>query len=358
MKKKLLSLLLVSVLTCCGLFSTGCGANKSSGKVITVLNYGKYFDEEKLKQFEKETGITVKYDEYESPEEMYTKYKSGSIDYDVICTSEYFVQKLIEEGEVNEFDYSSLENYDNIDTSIVEMTNSYDPSHKYCMPYFYGTLGILYNKNYVTEEEASSWDCLWNDKFKGNIIMQDSVRDSFSPALISLGYSINTQSKDEINKAYELLEKQAPNVYGYYVDEAGDLMVSEEAYIALVYSGEAAYAMDICEDDSLAYAVPKEGSNFWVDSWFIPKTCKNEENAALFLNYICRDDVAQANFEYVYYASPIISVCDGQDEETKGNEAINPSKETLDRCELYVALSDDLTKFYSEIWSKVLASQN
>lgn len=357
MKKKLLSSLLTLTLVLPLLACTGCGTKKT-GEVLTVLNYGKYFDEDKLKQFEKETGIEVKYDEYESPEEMYTKYKSGSIDYDVICTSEYFVQKLIEEGEVKEFDYSSLENYSNVDASIVAMTDTYDPEHKFCLPYFYGTLGLLYNTKYVSEEDASSWDCLWDDKFAGNIIMQDSVRDSFSPALISLGYSINTTNKEEINKAYEILAEQAKNIYGYYVDEAGDLMIGEEAYIALVYSGEAAYAMDNCDGDFLAYSVPKEGSNFWVDSWFIPKTCKNDSAAAKFLDYVCRDDVAQANFEYIYYASPILSVCEAQDEDTKKNEAINPSKESLDRCELYVSLSDELTVFYSEIWSKLLASQN
>lgn len=356
MKKRLLSTLMVATIVLPLLSFTGCGAKKT-GEVLTVLNYGKYFDEAKLKQFTKETGIEVKYDEYESPEEMYTKYKSGAIAYDVMCTSEYIVQKLIEEGEVKEFDYSSLSNYSNVDQNIVEMTKSYDPEHKYCLPFFYGTLGLLYNTKYVTAEEASSWNCLWDEKFAGNIIMQDSVRDSFSPALISLGYSINTTDKDEISKAYDLLEKQTKNIYGYYVDEAGDLMIGEEAYIALVYSGEAAYAMDNCEDNYLAYSVPKEGSNFWVDSWFIPKSCKNESAAQKFLDYVCRDDVAQANFEFVYYASPIISVCEAQDEDIKKNEAINPSSDSLTRCELYVSLNDELTVYYSEIWSKLIASQ-
>lgn len=356
MKKKLLSIVLATTLVLPAMACTGCGAKKT-GEVIKVLNYGKYFDEDKLKQFEKETGIEVKYEEYESPEEMYTKYKSGSIDYDVICTSEYFVQKLIEEGEVKEFDYSSLSNYENVDQKVVAMTESYDPNHKYCLPFFYGTLGLLYNNKYVSEKDVASWDCLWDDKFAGNIIMQDSVRDTFAPALISLGYSINTTNKEEIDKAYDLLAKQAKNVYGYYVDEAGDLMIGEEAYIALVYSGEAAYAMDNCEDGYLSYAVPEEGSNFWVDSWFIPKTCQNQTAAEKFLDYVCRDDVAQANFEYVYYASPIISVNEAQDEDIKNNEAINPSKAVLDRCELYVA-DDSTTVYYAEIWSKLLASQN
>lgn len=356
MKKKLLTLALSFVLILPAFACAGCGTKKT-GEVITVLNYGKYFDEDKLAQFEKETGIQVKYEEYESPEEMYTKYKSGSIDYDVICTSEYFVQKLIEEGEVKEFDYSSLSNFDNVDPKVLAMTDSYDPQNKYCLPYFYGTLGLLYNTKYVTAEEASSWDCLWDDKFAGNIIMQDSVRDTFAPALISLGYSINTTNKSEIDKAYSLLEKQAKNVFGYYVDETGDFMVAEEAYIALVYSGEAAYAMDVCEGDYLAYSVPKEGSNAWVDSWFVPKTCKNEEAVKKFLDYVCRDDVAQANFEYVYYASPILSVIEAQDDETKENEAINPSQESLDRSVFYVA-DDETTVYYAEIWSKLLASQN
>lgn len=353
MKKRLLSMGLIFTLSASLLFGCGSkeGSAKKTGETLTILNYGKYYDEDALKAFEDETGITIKYEEYESPEEMYTKYKAGSIDYDLICSSEYMVEKLILEGEVLEADFTTLENYDNIDPTIIDMTRSYDPDNKYNLPYFYGTLGLLYNKEEVSQEEVSSWDCLWDDAYTDEIIMENSVRDTFVPALIANGFSINETSEDNLRTALALLETQSEFVYGYFVDETGDEMIAENAKIALVYSGEAAYAMDY--NENLSYSVPKEGSNMWIDSWFIPKTCQNTEAAMKFLDFTCRDDIAQANFEYVYYVSPIISVCEAQDEETKKNEAINPSKETLQNCELFTALDDETTSLYNTLWQEL-----
>ncbi len=326
----------------------------ASGKTLTVLNYGKYIDDGALKQFEEETGIDVKYEEYESPEEMYTKYKAGAIDYDVICTSEYIIQKLISEGEVLEQDYSSLSNYSNLDTDILELAQSYDPNNSYTVPYFYGTLGICYDTTKVTEEEVSSWECLWDENHKNEIIMMNSVRDSFTPALKLLGYGLNETNDAALQDALALLDEQFPIVYAYFVDEIGDEMISGNAHMALVYSGEAAYAMDY--NENLAYSVPEEGSNLWVDSWFIPKTCKNEEAALAFIDFLCREDIGMINFEYVYYASPLTPVVEALDEDIRSNEAIIPSKESLEKCEVYTAISDEKTAYLNYLW-QVLKSQ-
>ncbi len=352
-KTKILSFLIIFAYLLTNLY--GChiksNENNNSNNTLTILNYGKYFDMEAIEQFEEETGITVKYEEYESPEEMYTKYKSGSIDYDIICTSEYMVEKLIQEGEVEEVDFSLLENYDNLNPDILDMTSSYDPDHKYSLPYFYGTVGLLYNVEKVDETDLTSWDCLWDDKYKNEIIMMNSVRDSFIPALICKGYSINETNENHLRDALDTLYNQYPNVYAYYVDEIGDEMIAENASIAILYSGEAAYAMDF--NENLAYSVPKEGSNLWIDSWFIPKTCKNKEAAMQFMDFTCREDIATLNFEYVYYASPITAVIEAQDPEIKSNEAINPSKETLERCELFTALDDETQALYSRLWQEL-----
>lgn len=326
----------------------------SSGKTLTVLNYGKYLDEGALKQFEEETGIDVKYEEYESPEEMYTKYKAGAIDYDVICTSEYIIQKLISEGEVLEQDYTTLSNYGNLDPDILELAKSYDPNNTYTVPYFYGTLGICYDTTKVSEEEVSSWNCLWNESHKNEIIMMNSVRDSFAPPLKMLGHSLNSTDENILQEALELLDKQFPIVYAYFVDEIGDEMISGNAHMALVYSGEAAYAMDYNED--LAYSVPKEGSNLWVDSWFIPKTCKNEDGARQFIDFLCREDIGMINFDYVYYASPLTPVVEALDEETRNNEAVIPSKDSLMKCEVFTAIDDEKTAYLNHLW-QVLKSQ-
>ena len=350
--KRSVSIAIVAVLVigCFSVFTISAGGTNNDNS-ITVLNYGKYIDESVIDSFEQETGITIKYEEYEEPEEMYTKYKSGAIDYDVICTSDYIIEKLISEGEVNKIDYSSMPNYQNVNQDIIDMSASFDPTHEYTVPYFYGTLGILYNKKMADASDLNTWDCLWNGKYKDNMIMINSVRDAFTPALRTLGYSINETDTAKLDEAFDILNKQSSDVLAYYVDETCDEMVAENAAIAVCYSGEAAAAM--AENDNLDYIVPKEGSNLWIDSWFIPKTCKNKEGAQEFLNYICGDEPAQLNFEYVYYASPIQAVIDNQDEETKENEAINPPSDMLKNCEVYRALNDDDATLYNTLWQRL-----
>ena len=350
--KRTVSIAIIAVLVigCFSVFAISSGKGNGDN-TITVLNYGKYIDDSVLDSFEQETGITVKYEEYEDPEEMYTKYKSGAIDYDVICTSDYIIEKLISEGEVNKIDYSTMPNYKNVQQDIIDMSASFDPTHEYTVPYFYGTLGILYNKKMVDPADLKSWDCLWNGKFKDEMIMINSVRDAFTPALRTLGYSINETDPDKLDHAYDILNKQSSDVLAYYVDETCDEMVAENAAIAVCYSGEAASAMDA--NENLDYIVPEEGSNLWIDSWFIPKTCKNQEGAQAFLNYLCDDEPAELNFEYVYYASPIQSVCDNQDQETKENEAINPPADMVKNCEVYRALTDDEATLYNTLWQRL-----
>jgi spermidine/putrescine-binding protein len=356
MKRKLILFSLIfifafSSLSACGNNDSSSGDGKNAENTLTVLNYGKYIDEGVLKQFEKETGIDVKYEEYESPEEMYTKYKAGAIDYDVICTSEYIIQKLISEGEVLEQDYPSLSNYENLDTDILKLAQSYDPENRYTVPYFYGTVGIVYDTTKVTEEEVSSWNCLWDKKHKNEIIMMNSVRDAFIPALKLSGYGINETSEEHLREALKLLDKQFPIVYAYFVDEIGDEMISGNAHMALIYSGEGAYAMDY--NENLAYTIPKEGSNLWIDSWFIPKTCQNEEAAKLFIDYLCGHDAGMANFEYVYYASPLTSVVNALDEEVRNNEAVIPSKESLAECEVFTSIDDEKTALLNHLWQEL-----
>lgn len=326
----------------------------SGDRTITVLNYGQYFDEDAIRQFEDETGIKVNYEEYDDPEEMYTKYKAGAIDYDVICTSEYMIEKLIQEGEVLEIDFDAIPNYANLNPNIIEMTSSYDPDHKYTVPYFYGTLGILYNTKTVEESDVKSWDCLWNGKYANDMIMIRSIRDAFAPALITLGYSINDTDEAHLREALEILKAQNPDVSAYYVDETRDEMIAENASIGVCYSGDAGEAMDT--NENLAYSIPEEGSNLWIDSWFIPKTCQNKKEVSQFLNFLCRDDIAQANFDYVYYTSPNISVVEGMDEETKENEAVNPSEETISRCEVFRSLSDESAHLYTTLWQELITN--
>ena len=327
---------------CCTFFFSGCGA-KNDPDTVTILNYGKYFEPGLLDQFEEETGLTVKYEEYESPEEMYAKYKAGSIHYDVACTSDYIIQKLHQEGETLEIDFSNIPEYSNIDPKYLNYCKNFDPENNFTIPYFFGTVGILYNTTMVDPAETDTWKVLWDKKYEGQIIMENSVRDTYMAAQKLLGASCNTTDRDILDRSLDLLLEQKPLVYSYLSDETADWMAAGNAALAEVYSGEAAYAQSLNED--LAFTVPKEGSNMWVDAWFIPRTCKNKENAELFLNYLCRPDVAMENFDYVYYATPNKAVFDQLDEETQNDKTIFPDDETLNNCEFFQPL-DEITTNY------------
>ena len=340
----------------CAAFSTlclaGCGG-ENDPNTVTVLNYGKYFDPELLDQFEEETGITVKYEEYESPEEMYAKYKAGSIHYDVACTSDYIIQKLHQEGETLEIDFSNIPEFKNIDKTYLDYCKNFDEDNSYTVPYFFGTVGILYNKTMVNPQETDTWNVLWDEKYAGQIIMENSVRDTYMVAEKLLGASCNTTDRDVLDRSLDLLLEQKPLVYSYLSDETADWMAAGNAALAEVYSGEAAYAQTL--NDDLDFTVPKEGSNMWVDAWFIPKTCRNKENAELFLNYLCRADVAMGNFDYVYYATPNKAVFEQLDEEIQNDETIFPPKEILDNCEFFQPLDEMTTNYYTVLWEALKA---
>lgn len=334
--------------------SCSTGANETAKKndqTLVVLNYGKYIDEKVLDLFEEETGIKVKLEEYESPEEMYTKFSAGSINYDLVCASDYMVERLIQEGKAAKISFDNFSYYKNLDTEVLDAAKTFDEENCYAMPYFYGTLGILYNTSIVSEEEVSTWNVLWDETYKDKIIMQNSVRDSFTPALRLLDYDINTTDETQLNEALSLLIEQKPLVYAYYVDEAGDEMAAGNAAMALVYSGEAAYAIDLNEE--LSYSVPKEGSNLWIDCWFMPTSCHNEEYAEKFLDFLCREDVAMQNFNYVCYPTPNAAVKANLDIEVLSDTTIFPTTETLNNCTIYKKYNEELTTFSNYLWKKL-----
>lgn len=336
-----------------GSLLTGCSRETGSEGEIVVFNYGDYLDVDVLSQFEKETGITVRYEEFLTPEAMYTKYKNGTINYDLICCSDYMLDKMIQEKELREIDFGSMEHIDNIGEEYFEMSRAFDPERRYTIPNYWGTVGILYNQKMV-DGVPDSWSDLWDEKYRGNIIMQDSVRDSFIPALKRLGYSINTTDEGELHEAQKLLLEQKELVQSYLVDEVRDDMANEQAALAVIYSGEASLATEYNED--LAFVVPKEGSDIWMDSWAIPRSGKNYDGAMKFLDFLCREDVATKNFEYVYYSTPNEAVLRHIDEEEKAEDpAIFPSQDELDRCEIFRYLGRDAEEFYNYMWKEIKA---
>ncbi len=347
MKMRMVSLVMVAAM-CLPLF--GCGSSASSEESITVFNYGEYIEPEVLTQFTKETGIKVNYEEATTPEELYTKYVAGAIDYDLLCTSDYMLKRLIDEDRVQAINYDNITNYGNIDPMLNTLSATFDPENKYTVPYFWGTVGILYNKNLV-KAPVDSWNVLFNGEYAGQFIMQDSMRDSFMVALKLLGYSINTTDEAQIREAAELLKKQKPDVLSYLVDEAREEIVAENATMGVVYSGEA--HLGKVYNENLEYSIPKEGSNLWIDSWVITKECKNKTAAEKFLDFLCRDDIAKANFEAIYYSTPNKSVISSMDDDLRSDIAVVPTDEILNNCEVYVALDRETTDLYNELWKEI-----
>lgn len=360
--RKIMALCLSAVLAAGAVMAAGCGSSKKdqtetsgnseqgSDNSITVINYGEYLDPDLLQEFEQETGIKVKYEEATTPEEMYSKYKSGAINYDLVCTSEYMVERLMQEDDLRTIDWSGMEYVNNIGEDYWEMCTSFDPTRSYAMPYFWGTVGLLYNTEMV-DDEIDSWDVLFNGEYSGEIIMQNSVRDAFMVAEKYLGYSLNTTDTGEINKAFQLLIDQKKDVEAYFVDEVREEMVAENAAIAVCYSGEAYLANEY--NENLTFVVPKEGSNLWVDCWVMPKSGKNPEGAQKFLDFLNREDVAMTNFEYVYYPTPNETVMESLDEETKNDPLVFPTKEAYEKCEVYRQLDDKTTALYNKLWKEL-----
>ncbi len=338
---------------------TGCGGGSSENKEasekrsLTVFNYSEYLDPDVLDAFTEETGIGIKYEEALTPEDMYTKYKSGAIGYDVLCTADYMVKRLISEDEVQKIDLDSFENAGNIGERYWDMAKAFDPDNTYAVPHFWGTLGILYNTTMV-DEPVDSWGVLFDGSCAGNIIMQNSERDTFMLALKYLGYSLNTDSEDEIREAQELLMNQEDDVQAWLVDEARDEVVAGNAAMAVVYSGEAYLGHQYNED--LEYVIPKEGSEIWIDSWVVTKDCADKDAAQQFLDYLCREDVAKKNFEYIYYSTPNEAVIDSLDEEDRSNEAMVPSDKATENCEVCTQIDPEVTALYNQLWKELKAN--
>lgn len=327
------------------LLLTGCG--KKSDKEVRVYNFGEYIDPQILKDFEKETGIHVVYDTYEITEDLYVKIKKGSLNVDVIVPSDYMIERLRKENMLEKIDFSNVPNIKNIDERLHKAP--YDPTGEYSVPYFWGTMGICYNKKKI-QDKMDSWDVLWNEKYKGNILMLDSSRDSIGIALKKSGYSMNSRNLKELEKAKELLVSQKPLVHSYLLDGMVDAMTGNESDIAVMYSGYAYAAMR--ENADLEYVIPKEGSQIWEDSIAIIKGAKNKENAEKFINYMLDAEVAAKNASFVGAPTPNLEARKLLPEAERNSKVLYPD---LDKVPPLEALKDpeDIISTYDSIWSDV-----
>lgn len=335
--KILFSLCMIFLLSSC---------NKREGNVVNMYNWGEYIDKEVLDEFTRETGIKVNYETFVTNEDMYLKIKQGGSNYDIVVPSDYMIEKMIKEDMLEPIDKSKLSNYKNIDAKF--LNKSYDPESKYSIPLYWGTLGILYNRNLV-DGEITSWADLWNEKHKDKIIMLDSSRDSLAAALLKNGFSMNSRNKEELEIAKKDLIKQKKSILAYLVDEAKDNMLAENAAIAVMYSGDATELLNA--DKKFKYVKPKEGTNLWFDSMVILKNSKNKENAHKLINFLIKKEILTKNMDYTYYAVP-------------NQEVINKNKlvksvteiddEYFKKMEVFKDPSDFI-KEYDNIWTDVKA---
>ena len=327
---------------------------------LYVYNWGDYIDDEVVAMFEEETGIKVTYDMFETNEEMYPVIEAGAVTYDVVCPSDYMIQKMIENDMLAEINFENVPNISQINPEYMEMSRSFDPENRYSVPYCWGTVGILYNTKRLEElgvEPPKSWMDLWDPALKGEILMQDSVRDAFMVALKGLGYSMNTIDEKELQQAKDLLIQQKPLVQAYVIDQVRDKMIGGEAAVGVIYSGEMLYIQEEVKnlglDYSLEYVVPEEGTNLWLDSWVIPKNAQNKENAEAFINFLCRPDIALRNFEYITYSTPNQGAFDLLDPEIQENKAVFPDLDSLENSEVYRYLGDEEEGVYNALWKEV-----
>jgi len=248
-------------------------------------------------------------------------------------------------------DFNNIPNFKYVNDRFKNL--NYDPTNEYSVPYFWGTLGIMYNTEMV-DEEVDSWDILWNEKYAGKILMLDSMRDTIGVALKKLGYSVNETDPDKLEQAKQLLIQQRPLVNGYYVDEIKDMMINGDAALALNWSGA---AMDVYWEgiDYIRYVVPKEGANLWFDCMVIPKTSQHKKEAEMFINFMLDPENAYQNSLYVGYVSPVTEAFNRlmeENPEVTEMDAYNPSDEVLDKCEVFIDLGENRPLF-NRVWTEI-----
>jgi spermidine/putrescine transport system substrate-binding protein len=341
------------VIVCALLFyaTYALNATKTAGGagVITVYNWGEYLDPDLLKRFTEETGIQVNYETFDSNEAMMTKIKQGGSAYDVAVPSEYAIEMMLEDNLLLPLDHAKLPNLANIDPYFLDLP--FDPGNRYSVPYFWGTVGIVYNPNLIEPHLTfDSWQDLWDPSLKQKVFLVDGAREVIGMALNSLGESLNAKDDELLRQATERLIDLAPNVKAIIGDEITPLMVNNEAAVALTFSGQAADMMG--ENEELEFNVPREGSNLWFDNFVIPKTAKNIDGAHAFINFMLDAEVSAQNTDFVGYSTPNAAAMELLDEEVVTDERFYPTGEIRNHLEVYENLGLEWLGKYSEHYLK------
>lgn len=352
---------LAGALVCAFIASVGVLSYATGSRpVVNVCSWGEYIDEDLITQFEEQTGIRVNYQTAESNEALYSLLKSGGADYDVVVPSDYMIGRLIAEDMLEPLDYSQIPNFSLIDGRFRNL--SYDPDNRYTVPYTWGTLGIIYNTSLV-DEEITSWSALYDDKYAGQVLLINNSRDAIGEALFYLGCSVNTADKEEIRRAYELVaDANRRGVFqGRVMDEVFQKMEGGNAAIATYYAGDYISMRENNED--LAFVIPEEGSNWFVDAMCMLKGAPHQREAHMWMDFIASTDANLANMHYIGYASPNREALErypdyyleqeGEELDPEIFEIMVTPPETLERCEAYLNLPGETLTLYKNLWTQL-----
>lgn len=326
--------------------SSPSSSGDSKGELY-VYCFGDYLDPSLISKFEEESGYTVVIDYFDTNEEMYPVIKNQTSQYDVICASDYMINKMVGEGLLETIDYRYVPNIEYLQDNVKQFVDGFDPGMEHSVPHTWGTYGIIYNPN-LMDEVPESWEILWDEEYSQQIMMPNSIREGYMVAAKILGYSMNTTDEAQIKEMTELLIKQKPLVYSYANDNARDLMVGESAAMAVITSGDVLYAQE--ENEDLEFVVPEEGTEVWTDCWAIPQGVMNKDAALEWINFMLEGENARLNFEYLTYAIPNTQILDLTD-----NPILNPSDEVLARCETLENLGSEADDMYSKYWKEFKA---
>ena len=353
MKKRVFSLLLALLLCLSALPLT---ASAASTVTINVYNWGQYIADgtddslDVIAAFEEAyPNIKVNYMTFDSNESMYTKLKAGGSSFDIIIPSDYMVDKLIQEDMLEELDFSNIPNYATIDDSFKNL--AYDPENRYSVPYTWGTVGIIYNTNYVDPADVTGWEVFWNEKYSGKILMFDNPRDAFAIAQFELGYDINSEDSVTMGLAAQKLRDQKPLVQAYVMDQIFDKMERAEAWIAPYYAGD--YLTMVEENPDLAFYFPEEGFNLFVDAICIPKSAEHKAEAETFINFLISPEICAQNLEYLGYSAPSAEAKALMDPEMAESPVAYPAEDVLARGDAFRALSETATQEMNTLWLTV-----
>lgn len=397
MMKRLTYVLIL--LSCIGLFASCGRSGEERSHILKIYNWADYINEDVLAEFpawyKEQTGeeIRIIYQVFDINEIMLTKIERGHEDFDVVCPSEYIIERMLKKDLLLpiRLNFGKTPNYlHNVSPYILkELNKTSQPGRtttNYAVPYMWGTTGILYNKNFITAEEAGSWHCLWNAKNKGKILMKDSYRDAYGTAIIyahaqelaqgtvTVEQLMNDNSKEAIALSEKYLKAMKPNISGWEADFGKEMMTKNKTWLNLTWSGDAVWAIEeaAAVGVELDYEVPREGSNIWYDGWVIPKYSRNQKAASYFINYLCRSDIALRNMDEIGYVSAVATpeILEAQTDTTLqkysdlsyffGTEADSvqidpvqyPDKSVVERCAM-IRDFGDRTELVLEMWSRV-----